>query len=529
MLIGALMLKPFFDNVWSQSVMPLSTWGYAAENYTELAVALSVLGGGAVGIGDMIGNSNVSLIMACAARDGTLLSPSIPSTYIDATFLPVATQLWPVSVGRIFQSASFISQSRLSSTRDSASGIWMTVLAVDIEPLVTLTLSDFYPDLSSQVLNYAVVRWSPGFERIASMCASGVLASSSGIFTHAFEKAIRHGEHDVLSIIDTIHFDDEEDANIQRNLQLSGSPVSSHKKERVHLSLLDDGQQHFRTVGGKVPPWWTQFPDGTFDVVVVLPKVGQTYPVKPTPMTSEENRISRTCVILAEAIRVVKSEGHLLLADDALSALTTLTDLALVTGPACVEAASISEDPSVKIGHISSYFDSRFIVIDIDIHASQVTKNTFLTAGEIVNSTEESEVSLVQETEVRKRKEAVRRFHFDFGLTLDFVVFALLSLVALATGAKTSVPTSVPPMLRVGPTFGFIPYLYPTFSLLLRWSECDVYYYNSQFWRDPVKVAMVYFRTMCKALFFEILFILVLNYPFMGVAVSGTGDGSLHS
>ena len=45
-------------------------------------MALSVLGAGAVGIGDYIGSSNVSLIMACAMADGTLLSPSRPSTYV---------------------------------------------------------------------------------------------------------------------------------------------------------------------------------------------------------------------------------------------------------------------------------------------------------------------------------------------------------------------------------------------------------------------------------------------------------------
>jgi hypothetical protein len=54
MLMGALKLNPFFDNVWSQSLMPQSTWGDAPEGYPEMAMALSVLGGGAVGIGDMV-------------------------------------------------------------------------------------------------------------------------------------------------------------------------------------------------------------------------------------------------------------------------------------------------------------------------------------------------------------------------------------------------------------------------------------------------------------------------------------------
>ena len=101
----------------------------------------SVLGSGAVGIGDMLGNSNVSLIMACAKSDGTLLSPSRPSTYIDAVYLPSGSQFWPVNDGRIFQAPSFI-------PTGTGSVAWMSVLAVDIAVDFGLLPSDLYPDLS---------------------------------------------------------------------------------------------------------------------------------------------------------------------------------------------------------------------------------------------------------------------------------------------------------------------------------------------------------------------------------------------
>ena len=106
MLMGALKLKPFFDNVWSTSSMPGPPWYSNSENYTELAMGLSILGAGAVGIGDAINGSNASLIMACAMKDGTLLPPSRPSAYIDAVYLPRGSQPFLVDVGRVFQGMS---------------------------------------------------------------------------------------------------------------------------------------------------------------------------------------------------------------------------------------------------------------------------------------------------------------------------------------------------------------------------------------------------------------------------------------
>jgi len=182
MLIGALSLRPFFDNVWSTSSMPGPPWGGQNENYTELAAALSVLGGGAVGFADEIGFENRTLIMACAMEDGTLLSPSRPSHYLDLIYLPRAAQPFPVDVGRVLQAPTFLSRF-----------VFTTVLAIDVPTHFALLPQYLTPDLSAPtagVAGYLALRWSPGFGAIDAACADGAaLAGCAAPFdaAHAFD------------------------------------------------------------------------------------------------------------------------------------------------------------------------------------------------------------------------------------------------------------------------------------------------------------------------------------------------------
>ena len=191
MLIAALGVTPFFDNTWSIGYQPESTWGSNGEGYTELSVALSILGAGGVGIGDMLGYENVSLIMTTVSADGTLLSPSRSSTYIDAVYLPSGTQAWNVSQGRILQAPSFIPSMNSSSFTlevnkvsdlDNTFPVYMSVLSIDVSTTVALSPQAFYPDLSFIATNttgeYAVLAWSPGFTFLDSACSSGTRADA---------------------------------------------------------------------------------------------------------------------------------------------------------------------------------------------------------------------------------------------------------------------------------------------------------------------------------------------------------------
>jgi hypothetical protein len=121
LLMAALAQRPFFDNVWSTMWQNASTWAGAPETYVELAFILSVLTAGAVGVGDFPGDSNATLIHAACRSDGVLLTPSLPSFYLDAVYLPrgALAGLDP-AVGRLYQAATFLADSPAAAARPPA-------------------------------------------------------------------------------------------------------------------------------------------------------------------------------------------------------------------------------------------------------------------------------------------------------------------------------------------------------------------------------------------------------------------------
>jgi hypothetical protein len=177
--------------------MPGPPWDGQFENYTELAAALSVLGGGAVGFSDELGFENRTLIMACAMEDGTLLTPSRPSHYLvsaldpnaahqrtpqtlpnpkpaprqDMMYLPSGAQPFSVAVGRILQAPTLLRDSPYVAT---------TVLAIDVPAHFFLLPQHLTPDLSAPqagVVGHLALRWAPGFAALEQACADGAALS----------------------------------------------------------------------------------------------------------------------------------------------------------------------------------------------------------------------------------------------------------------------------------------------------------------------------------------------------------------
>ena len=190
MFIGALGLKPFFDNVWTMPSQPSpSPWGNLEEYYVELAYALSVFTAGTVGIGDMPNNENRTLIMTGCMDDGTLLLPSLPSSYIDAVYLPNSIAPFDVTIGRVFQAISYIPESfseaelyrsslRPNTVMATNGPAYATILGIDISKPFSLYPSYITPDLSIPITNnvvqgYLYLPWTPGFVQIDSQCQDG--------------------------------------------------------------------------------------------------------------------------------------------------------------------------------------------------------------------------------------------------------------------------------------------------------------------------------------------------------------------
>jgi len=215
--MGALAMRPFFDNVWTTQWQNSSTWAGDGEYYVELAWLLSVLSAGAVGFGDMPGNTNRTLLMTCCRSDGVLLTPSLPSHYLDAVYLPSGSDaLLPAldtAIGRIYQAPSFIPQSPPSAAATQNKGNYdlsyyatsppatpapapfLTLLSIDINTTLLLQPQSLTPSLTpstvnaraggpaapTAILGYAALSWARGFSATAALCGDGAPASACAV------------------------------------------------------------------------------------------------------------------------------------------------------------------------------------------------------------------------------------------------------------------------------------------------------------------------------------------------------------
>ncbi|XP_046547852.1 uncharacterized protein LOC124257767 isoform X1 [Haliotis rubra] len=73
---------PYKDNFWTTSVQPGNRYNLS-EPHTSLNAVVATLSTGPVGISDMIGGTNKTLIMKSVNADGLILKPSRPATAID--------------------------------------------------------------------------------------------------------------------------------------------------------------------------------------------------------------------------------------------------------------------------------------------------------------------------------------------------------------------------------------------------------------------------------------------------------------
>ena len=213
LLLGALGVRPFFDNTWSTMWQNTSTWAGFAEYYVELAWVLSVLSGGAVGVGDMPGNSNRTLIMTACREDGVLLGASLPSFYIDDVYRPAGSVpgLEP-GTGRVYQAPSFIptspARARASALAQSQAGgydaspltrlctpaagsacsagagagagveAYVSVLAIDIGGALALAPAQLLLPEGGAAAAYVAAPWARGLAATASACAAGAPAAA---------------------------------------------------------------------------------------------------------------------------------------------------------------------------------------------------------------------------------------------------------------------------------------------------------------------------------------------------------------
>eukprot|EP00118_Oscarella_pearsei_P005534 m.25502 g.25502 ORF g.25502 m.25502 type:complete len:805 (+) comp28821_c0_seq1:115-2529(+) len=128
LLMRALDIGPFFDDIWTTADQPGNPYGISSDNI-NLRTVISIFSAGPVGISDGRNMTNASLIRRTCRDDGVLLKPSKPAIPIDATYIPGA-----IKAGYIWSTYSEIS-----------SVVSYHVLAIDASFPYQLSTQDLYP------------------------------------------------------------------------------------------------------------------------------------------------------------------------------------------------------------------------------------------------------------------------------------------------------------------------------------------------------------------------------------------------
>ncbi|XP_062593083.1 uncharacterized protein LOC134254572 [Saccostrea cucullata] len=92
MLADAIGIRPFKDTFWTTTTQPGNKYK-TTEPFPGLNAVVSTLSTGPVGPGDMIGGTNVSMLMRCCNTDGKILKPSKPATAIDRQMILTASRV----------------------------------------------------------------------------------------------------------------------------------------------------------------------------------------------------------------------------------------------------------------------------------------------------------------------------------------------------------------------------------------------------------------------------------------------------
>ena len=87
MLMRALDIGPFFDDIWTEADEPRNPYNVSC-NDIRMRTFVSALSGGPVGISDGVNLTDPELIMKSCRGDGVLLKPSKPIVPLDAHFMP---------------------------------------------------------------------------------------------------------------------------------------------------------------------------------------------------------------------------------------------------------------------------------------------------------------------------------------------------------------------------------------------------------------------------------------------------------
>eukprot|EP00038_Savillea_parva_P010740 m.192438 g.192438 ORF g.192438 m.192438 type:complete len:897 (-) comp18641_c0_seq1:102-2792(-) len=159
--VGVVPSKDVLQTTASQpGMIPVCGSAHAQPN-VELDLVLAVLSTGPVGLGDGLGETNVSLAMRCCRADGVILKPSTPLAAVDSMFVPTADSnnhvgflpMGSVSDGdctaqRPCSPALHQTHANVSLLPSYATAVGLTSNALIYRHLVSINLGSFEPPVT---------------------------------------------------------------------------------------------------------------------------------------------------------------------------------------------------------------------------------------------------------------------------------------------------------------------------------------------------------------------------------------------
>eukprot|EP01065_Artemidia_motanka_P035546 TRINITY_DN43453_c0_g1_i1.p1 TRINITY_DN43453_c0_g1~~TRINITY_DN43453_c0_g1_i1.p1 ORF type:complete len:791 (+),score=261.97 TRINITY_DN43453_c0_g1_i1:49-2421(+) len=134
----ALDLRPSKDNFWTHrpAAQPYPATGNPGQN-CELNTLLATLSTGPVGISDMAGDTNATLVFRAVRKDGVIVQPDKPATSVDRTFLQHGGSAPPAPSGHVWGTYASVGDARYLVSIDVTEP-WK-VMPADLWPAVDIT------------------------------------------------------------------------------------------------------------------------------------------------------------------------------------------------------------------------------------------------------------------------------------------------------------------------------------------------------------------------------------------------------
>ena len=199
LFLSCINVRPMMDVLWTTSIQPGDPYNCGIPCADALGppsvrmnlqrdMIVAVLTAGPVGIGDMIGGTDVSLLRTALREDSVILKPAHPFLRLEKYYAGEKAMLWlapsvPASSASAAEDRRANSFARLEDVLHAADPAittttlwWHSLLASQLTAPAVVALSDIYPPPGPSAA--FLVGWRFGWPAVSSPCVNGSRPSS---------------------------------------------------------------------------------------------------------------------------------------------------------------------------------------------------------------------------------------------------------------------------------------------------------------------------------------------------------------